>query len=187
LSIRFLPKVFAMKLQLLFACLAVGLLTSIASADDPARTVESAPTKATFLITGLHCPPCTRTVEAGLLRTKGVRSVSVDWRTHNAKVEFDEAQLPAQVLAQRIAGTPHMMGGGMSYGGWLALKAEGVKDETTAEEAKAALLKVPGVAKVVVYPAQSAVGVLFEASGDVTSAQLIETLRAAGVEAGNLK
>ena len=155
--------------------------------DAKAAEIKSTPTQATFLITGLHCPPCTRTVEASLKRTKGVKSVSVDWRTHNAKIEFDETLLPAQSLSQLIAGTPHMMGGGMQYGGWLALKAEGVKDEKTAESAKAALMKVPGVVKVVVYPAQESVGVLFDAKGKATSAQLVAALDEAGVKANNLK
>ena len=172
-------------------------MAGILLADDPAKTEKSpeakapetkaSPTQATFLITGLHCPPCTRTVEASLKRTKGIKSVTVDWRTHNAKIEFDESLLPAQSLAQLIAGTPHMMGGDMQYGGWLALKAEGVKDEKIAESAKAALAKVPGVAKVVVYPAQESVGILFDAKGKATSAQLVAALQEAGVKAKNLK
>ena len=177
-----------MKLPTMFALLVASLLAAIGRADEPeSKPAAVAPTKATFLITGLHCPPCTKTVEASLLRTKGVRSVSVDWRTHNAKIEFDEAQLPAQVLAQRIAGTPHMMGGGMQYGGWLALQAPGVKDEKTAETAKATLMKVPGVAKVVVYPAQESVGVLFDGTAKGTSTQLVDSLLEVGIKAGNLK
>jgi copper chaperone CopZ len=184
--------------SMLFSTIVVPLLmTGVLLGDEPAKTektpdpkaqeVKSSPTQATFLITGLHCPPCTRTVEASLKRTKGIKSVSVDWRTHNAKIEFDESLLPAQSLSQLIAGTPHMMGGGMQYGGWLALKAEGVKDEKTAESAKAALMKVPGVVKVVVYPAQESVGVLFDAKGKATSAQLVAALDEAGVKANNLK
>ncbi len=177
-----------MNRQKLLTLMLAGLLATTASADEPvAQAAAATPTQATFLITGLHCPPCTRTVEASLLRTNGVRSVSVDWRTHNAKVSFDESQLPAQALAQQIAGTAHMMGGGMHYGGWLALKAEGTKEAKTAEAAKAALLKVPGVAKVVVYPAQESVGVLFDAGGKATSIQLVESLHDAGIKARNLK
>jgi periplasmic mercuric ion binding protein len=57
------------------------------------------PTKATFLVTGLHCPPCTSTVQSSLSRVKGVKSVTVNWNTKNAKIEFDEGVLPAQSLA----------------------------------------------------------------------------------------
>jgi copper chaperone CopZ len=168
------------------------LMVGSVLADDPKPTEKApeakvAPTKATFLITGLHCPPCTRTVEASLQRTKGIKSVSVDWRTHNAKIEFDESLIPAQSLSQLIAGTPHMMGRGMQYGGWLALKAEGVKDAKTAEAATAALQKVPGVVKVQVYAEQESVGVLFDAKGKATSAQLVAALEEAGVKASNLK
>src|SRR5262245_59253512 len=127
-----------MKFGILAFVAAICLGTGSALADDPKPTekppeVKASRTKATFLITGLHCPPCTRTVEASLARTKGIKSVTVDWRTHNAKIEFDETLLPAQSLSQLIAGTPHMMGRGMQYGGWLALKAEGVKEPKTAE------------------------------------------------------
>jgi copper chaperone CopZ len=182
----------------LFATMAIALLAAgslmadyPAKSDKPAESkapeAKASPTQATFLITGLHCPPCTRTVEASLKRTKGIKSVSVDWRTHNAKIEFDEALLPAQSLSQLIAGTPHMMGGGMQYGGWLALKADGVKEEKTAEAAKAALQKVPGVVKVHVYPEQESVGVLFDGKGKATSAQLVAALQEAGIKGSNLK
>ena len=183
-----------MKLPIVPLMVAVSLSSTwSALADEPAKPeakvpeAKAPPTQATFLITGLHCPPCTRTVEASLKRTKGIKSVTVDWRTHNAKIEFDESLLPAQSLSQLIAGTPHMMGGDMQYGGWLALKTAGVKDEKTAETAKAALQKVPGVVKVVVYPAQESVGILFDAKGKATSAQLVAALDEAGIKASNLK
>ena len=186
-----------MNLRLLSILALTLAMTGVLLGDEPAKSektsdaqaqeVKSSPTQATFLITGLHCPPCTRTVEASLKRTKGIKSVSVDWRTHNAKIEFDESQLPAQSLAQLISSTPHMMGRGMQYGGRLALKAEGVKDEKTAESAKTALMKIPGVVKVVVYPAQESVGVLFDAKGKATSAELVAALEEAGVKAKNLK
>lgn len=186
-----------MNLRSLLSLVATLSLTGVLFGEDPAAQDKSSkapaavakpsPTQATFLLTGLHCPPCTRTVEASLKRTKGIKSVSVDWRTHNAKIEFDESLLPAQSIAQLISSTPHMMGGGMQYGGWLALRADGVKDEKTAETAKAALLKVPGVIKVVVYPAQESVGVLFDAKGKATSAELVAALDEAGVKAKNLK
>lgn len=186
-----------MNLRILSTLAVVLAMAAVLLAEEPAKpekapdakppAAKSSPTQATFLITGLHCPPCTRTVEASLKRTKGVKSVRVDWRTHNAKIEFDEALVPAQSLAQLISGIPHMMGGDMQYGGWLALKADGVKDEKVAESTKAALMKVPGVVKVVVYPAQESVGILFDAKGKATSAQLVAALEEAGVKAKNIK
>ena len=164
----------------------VGSLT----AADPARaSTETAPpstVKATFLITGLHCPPCTSTVEQSLKSVKGVKSVKVDWATKNAKVEFDEQQIGAQQIAGRIASTSHMMGGTMQYGGWLALKVPDVTAEGNADKAKAALAKVKGVSTVAVYPQQKAVGVAFTAKGDISSAQLVEALKGAGLEASLL-
>lgn len=152
-------------------------------AEDP----TSETTQATFLITGLHCPPCTKTVDGSLRRAKGVQSATVDWRTKSAKIKFDESKLSAQSLAQLIRSTPHMMGGGMQYEGWLALKVDGLKDDKTAVAAKGALMKVPGVANVAVYPAQGSVGVRFDAKAKTTSTELIEALKADGITAANLK
>lgn len=168
--------------RLLLSAMIVVTLLSTARAQDP----KAESTQATFLITGLHCPPCTKTVEASLKRTKGVKSATVDWRTKNAKINFDESKLSAQSLAQLIHSTPHMMGAGMQYGGWLALKVDGLKDEKIVATAKAALTKVPGVAKVAIYPAQGSVGVQFDSKAKTTSAELIEALKADGLTATNL-
>ncbi len=149
-------------------------------AEEPAK-----PTKATYLITGLHCPPCTRTVEGSLSRVKGVKSVSVDFRTQNAKIEYDESVLPAQTLTSLIAGTPHMMGGGMRYGGWLALKVPSITDDASGEKAKATLSKMEGVKSVAVYPKQHSAAVLFTGKGSLTSQQMIEALAKEGIEASN--
>lgn len=145
------------------------------------------PVKATFLITGLHCAPCTRTVESSLPRVAGIRAVQVDWRSKNATIEFDEAQLSAGAIAQRIASTPHMMGRNMRYGGWLALHVDEIADKKRAEDAKAGLSKVPGVTQVVTYPEQSSVGIKFDGTGKLTTGELIKALEAAGFKAANLK
>ena len=159
-----------------------------AVADEPSRAAEKEKeaTKATFLITGLHCPSCTRTVESSLSKVKGVRSIKVDWKTKNARVEFDEAVLPAQQVARIIAETPHMMGSNMHYGGWLALRVPDLKDDATAKKTTDVLNKVDGVKQVVAYPAQHSVGIAFDAKGDLTSAQLIDVLSKAGIKAENL-
>lgn len=156
-----------------------------ASFSATAEEEEAKPTKATYLITGLHCPPCTKTVEGSLARTKGVKSVTVDWRTKNAKIEFDESVLPAQALAQKIAGTPHMMGRGMQYGGWLALKVPSVKDDASGKAVKDALSGVEGISKVAVYPAQHSVGIQFSGKGTMTSQEVIDLLAKADIEASN--
>jgi len=149
---------------------------SPAAAADP-------PTKATILLTGLHCPPCTGTVQGGLARAKGVKSVAVDWNTKKATVEFDESVLPAQALAAAIEGTPHMMGGGMRYAGWLALKVPTLSDEASGAKVKETLAKVPGVKSVAVYPAQHSAAVLFAGQGTTSSQQVLDALKEAGIEA----
>lgn len=168
---------------------ALLLWTGFVFAEPKPTAEEASPpqsVRATFLITGLHCPPCTRTVEQSLKSVKGVKSVEVDWKTKNAKVEFDEQQIGAQQIAGRIAATPHMMGGKMRYGGWLALRVPDIATEGNAEKAKEALTKVTGVSKVKVYPQQKSVGVAFDNKGTVKTPQLIEALKEAGLDAAVL-
>ena len=157
--------------------------TSFASRIVAQETAN--PTKATFLVTGLHCPPCTSTVQNSLARVKGVKSVAVDWNKKNATIEFDEHVLPAQALASAIEGTPHMMGGGMRYAGWLALKVSSITDEASGQKVKAVLSKMDGVKTVAVYPAQHSAAVLFAGVGSMSSQQLIERLAKEGIEAAN--
>jgi len=143
------------------------------------------PTKATFLITGLHCPPCTSTVQNSLARVKGVKTVTVDWNKKNAKVEFDESLLPAQALAAAIESTPHMMGAGMKYAGWLTLKVPSIADEASGQKVKGVLGKMDGVKSVAIYPEQHSAGVLFAGKGPMTSRQMIELLGKEGIKASN--
>lgn len=161
-------------------------LLAAAESESNAKAPAAQTVKATFLVTGLHCPPCTATVEQSLKSVKGVKSVKVDWKTKNAKVEFDEQQIGAQQIAGRIAATPHMMGGNMRYGGWLALRVPNIAADGNAEKVKETLMKVAGVSKVSVYPQQKSVGVAFETKGTVTTNQLVEALKEAGLDAAVL-
>jgi copper chaperone CopZ len=170
-----------LSLALTFAVAAIALPVWTATAQEPAKTS----TKATYLITGLHCPPCTRTVEGSLGRIKGVKSVSVNWNTKNAKIEFDESVLPAQALAAAVEGMPHMMGGGMRYGGWLALKVPIITDDASGAKVKEALSKIEGVKSVAVYPKQHSAAVLFGGKGSLSSNQMIEALAKENIEASN--
>lgn len=164
-----------------FALAMLALPACNAAAQEPAKTS----TKATYLITGLHCPPCTRTVQGSLSRIKGVKSVSVNWNTKNAKIEFDESVLPAQALAAAVEGTPHMMGGGMRYGGWLALKVPSITDDASGQKVKEALSKVEGVKTVAVYPKQHSAAVRFSGKGSISSQHVIEALASEGIVASN--
>jgi mercuric ion binding protein len=151
---------------------------TVAVAEDAAK-----PTEATYSITGLHCPPCTRTVESSLKRVKGVRSVKVDWNSKTAKIAFDENLLSAQTLAHSIAATPHMMGGGMHYGGWLTLKVPDLKDDVTAKQVKVALEKQKGVKRVAAYPKQHAVNVEFDTEGSASTRDLLDAVAGIGLSA----
>lgn len=79
---------------------------------------------------------------------------SVDRNTKKAVVQFDEAILPVQAVAAAIERTPHMMGSGMRYSGWLALKVPSITDDTNGQKVKQVLGKVEGIKTVAVYPTQ---------------------------------
>ena len=147
------------------------------AADEPAAAGS---VKQTFVVQGLHCPPCTNTVASALKRTKGIENVKVDWNTKNAWITFDERVISAQQVAQQIAATPHMMGRGMHYQASLALNVPGGTDDAAAEKDKAALTAVPGVKDVDAYPQQKSIAVRFSAAGKATTADLIAALKNAG-------
>jgi copper chaperone CopZ len=178
-------KGYTMKFLNLAVALSLSMFAGNAVGQEAAAAKDAKPktTTATFLVTGLHCPPCTKTVESSLSKAKGIRAVKVDWKTKTARVEFDEKALPAQQVAKLIAATPHMMGGNMHYAGWLAFKAPQIKDEASARRAETALRKVKGVSRVAVYPAQHSFSVSFEGQGKLTTTDLIAALKAAGFEA----
>lgn len=157
------------------------ILATALSATNHA--VAGEPIQQTFIVQGLHCPPCTNTVTSALKRTKGVDAVKVDWASKNAWITFDESVISAQQIASAIAATPHMMGRGMHYQASLALKVPELKDAATGEKAKAALVEVPGVASVYVYPQHQSVSVRFQATGKLTTADLIAALKKVGLEA----
>ncbi len=166
--------------------------TMIAQANDPPTGGESkdgnqAIVKARLLITGLHCKPCTKTVEGSLLKIKGVKSANVDWDTKNAIVEFDEKEMPLQKLLQRIVDTPHMMGGNSKYGAWLALKVDdsNKKDDAWWGKLKQSISKLEGVKQVTLYKAQSSIGVQLEPKGEITSQKLISKMTETGFKFSN--
>lgn len=172
--------------RFLLTFLAASIAASLAAtAAEPIISVNvpAQRTKATFLITGLHCAGCTRTIESSLGKVKGIRSVKVDWKTKNAQLEFDESVLPSQKIAQLIAATPHMMGGNMHYGGWLALRVPELKDDTAAQAIKDALRAVQGVKQTVPYQRQHFIAVQFGDKGRLTSQQLIDALKRVGFQA----
>src|SRR5438552_3765775 len=123
-----------MKTHARLLAFALALGAPLAFASD---ATSAEPTQETFVIQGLHCPPCTSTVERSLVGIKGVQSAKVDWRTKNAWITLDESVISAQQVAQTIAATPHMMGRGMHYAASLALKVPALKDNAAAAKVKA--------------------------------------------------
>jgi copper chaperone CopZ len=176
------------KLCFAVAALLISVVApAIGQTRESARPTDAKPkaTKATYLVTGLHCPPCTRTVESSLASAKGILAIKVDWKTKTAQIEFDETVLPAQQVSQLIAATRHMMGGALHYAGWLALRAPEIKDEASRKRAEEALVAIEGVKSAKAYPAQHTVAVYFAAKGEVTTSQLIASLSEAGFKAEN--
>ena len=157
------------------------------AASQPQSEQESELVKTTFLITGLHCPPCAQTVEESLRGIKGVQYAKLDWKTKNAHIEFDEHIISAQQLSERIASTAHMMGGDMKYSGWLALSVADIKesDDASWNLLKEALGKLKGVKQVAVYNSKLAVGVRFDVKGELTSTELIAAMADNGFKLSN--
>ncbi len=157
--------------------LPLGWASSAAGGDAKATT------GARLQITGLHCAPCAKTVEKSLQRVQGVKSVKVDWKTKTAQVELDESRLPVQQLAAAIGETPHMMGGELSYAGWLSLWAEELKDPKTAKAAEAAVSMLPGIEQATAFTRRKGISILFSTEGELTTQEIVAALEAIGVHA----
>jgi copper chaperone CopZ len=164
------------------AVVIASLTASVAYAADPAAPAASppaAPIAATFTVRGMHCPPCASVLAGSLKRTKGIRSAKVDWKTRQARIEFDEGTISLGAVARAMAATPHMMGGNMQYGGAFVLNAPMLKDEASAQAVTEALAKVPGVVKVTPWIKQHSVTIRFAEKEDVTVQQLQDALTSA--------
>ena len=59
--------------------------------------------KETYSIHGMHCASCVRTIERALLKTSGVHSVSVNFASEKALIEFDENIVSPSDLAKVVA------------------------------------------------------------------------------------
>jgi copper chaperone CopZ len=143
--------------------LTIGTSTGLLNAAEPAA---DQPVKATFAVTGLHCPPCTSTVERSQKSVQGIKNAKVDWATKSAKVEFDEHAVSAQQIASRIASTPYMMGSSLHYGSTFSLSVPDLEAAGNAEKAPQALLAVPGVSAVTPSVQKKAVALTFKLAGE---------------------
>ena len=134
--------------------LAAGLLLTASGifAEDPAAGKAGHGHQSDLFDFGTALPTLHANGRIVAAKQKGVKAVKVDWATKSAKVEFDETVLPVQQLAAAVAATPHMMGGGMSYGSWLALSVPEIKDEASAKMAEMAVHDIKGVTSVGASP-----------------------------------
>lgn len=159
------------------------LLAAFSLSGETLQAEEPKLVEATFLVTGLHCPPCTTTVEASVAPLPGVQSIVVDWKTKAAKVTFDPAATNVWSIVERIAGTRHMMGGRLKYAAWLGLRIPELKEDQGAADIKRTLQGIEGVAAVSAYPKQHIVAVLFDGKTEVKVEELLRAIKEAGYEA----
>jgi len=68
----------------MFIAAALLLTATNTFGDDATTATPNEPTKATYTISGLHCPPCTKPSNRPL-RGQRMRSVKVDGETKSAK------------------------------------------------------------------------------------------------------
>ncbi len=164
----------------------LALAKSVAALDTEPPKESHDVVKATYVLTGLHCQGCVKTIESSLSHATGIESVTVDWKAKDAHIEFDESIISAQKVARLIADTPHMMGKNMHYEGLLALNVSEVENDASAKSATDVLRKIEGVKRATALPKQHTVEVQFDAKGRVTEAQLLSALKDAGFHAKNL-
>lgn len=60
--------------------------------------------KAEFQLESLTCPSCVKKIEAMLSKTEGVASAKVLFNSSKVKTEFDESQISADKLEEKIVG-----------------------------------------------------------------------------------
>ena len=116
-------------------------------------------------------------------KAEGIKSITVNFPTKWATVEFDESKISAQEVSRTMFQAPHAMGKDMKYGGYLLLSLPDAKDKATQAKATTTLEKVEGVVKAVYYPQTKFVAIQFADKGKVTSTQLIKALDDEGLKA----
>ena len=64
----------------------LGFIISFVDRGNNMNTIK----KETYKIVGMHCASCVKTIEQALAKTKGVHSVSVNFASESALIEFDQ-------------------------------------------------------------------------------------------------
>jgi copper chaperone CopZ len=62
-----------------------------------------AQTSKTFVISGMHCPSCSKLIEMELGDLEGVSEATVDHRSGIAEVSYDDALVGPDVIADAVA------------------------------------------------------------------------------------
>ncbi|WP_443191085.1 heavy metal translocating P-type ATPase [Pseudomonas indica] len=125
-------------------------------------------------ISGMTCASCAGRVERALRKVPGVQSATVNLANEQARIEANDATLPALIEAVEAAG----------YGvpsRTLELALGGMTCASCAGRIERALRKVPGVRDVTVNLASERAHL--ELLGDVDSATLVQAVEAAGYQA----
>lgn len=80
--------------------------TRPAASEVPVPPPTAPPSQAlavtTFAVTGMTCDDCSVSIEGKLIKLPGVTTVSADYKTGVAKVQYDPAQSPVAKLIEAI-------------------------------------------------------------------------------------
>ncbi len=93
--------------RLLEAVVSAGFQTVAAAVEEPAETAQ-APAAATatrtsiFVLQGMTCANCARTIEKGVARMSGVASANVNFAAEKLSVVYDPAQLQSADLVAKV-------------------------------------------------------------------------------------
>lgn len=90
-----------MKTMKVMAAFAVTLLmVAVFSPQVKAQTTSNE--KTVTIKTSMHCDACKKTIESGLTKEAGVKSVSADSKTKMVTVTYDESQTNEENLVKSI-------------------------------------------------------------------------------------
>ena len=160
----------------------VGLVMNGNAQDSKKEAQKGGITRAMYWVPNQHCPDCAMALEWSLRKIGGIKSVTVNFPTRWATVEFDESHISAQEVSRAMFQAPHAMGKDIKYRGFLLLSVL-AKDKAAITKATTTLEKMDGVAKAVYFPQTKFVAIQFADKGKVTSTQLINALESAGIKA----
>ena len=90
--------------------------------------------KKTYKILGMHCVSCVKVIENALLKTKGVKSASVNFPAESVLIEFDEGSIKESNLADTVKSIGYTLSG-----------MEQTEEDIAKEKSKKISIKVVGM------------------------------------------